>query len=266
MWAMSCTFCFHYLEPKYNKWKQHANTIAGANGAGDRLFQLNEPQAIYLDEFSNMYVVDHANHRLVQWKWNAKQGEIIAGGNGKGKRLDQLNGPTDVIVDERNFTFIIADQGNKRVVQWSKYNQQEILIENIDCYGLAMDKQGYIYVSDVEKNEVRKWKIGDKEGKLVAGGNGEGDQLNQLSSPTYLVVDDEQSVYISDNSNNRVMKWKKGAKEGVIIAGGHGHGDDFNQLYDPSGLIIDQWGRIYISDHLNHRVMGWSEGDKEGEM
>ena len=47
-----------------------------------------------------------------------------------------------------------------------------------------MDQDGYLYVSDKEKHEVRRWKIGDIYGTLVAGGNGAGDHLNQLNCPT----------------------------------------------------------------------------------
>ncbi|CAF4472792.1 unnamed protein product, partial [Adineta steineri] len=45
-----------------------------------------------------------------------------------------------------------------------------------------MDKHGFLYVSDQEKNEVRRWKMGEynNEGIVVAGGNEKGTQLNQL--------------------------------------------------------------------------------------
>ena len=81
--------------------------------------------------------------------------------------------------------------------------------------GLAIDHQRYLYVSDTEKDEVRRYTIGDKNGIVVAGGNGRGNQLNQLNFPTYLFVDEEQAVYVSDWNNHRVMKWNKGAKEGI---------------------------------------------------
>ena len=35
-----------------------------------------------------------------------------------------------------------------------------------------MDNQGYLYVSDAEKEKVIRWKIGDTHGEVVAGGNG----------------------------------------------------------------------------------------------
>ncbi|CAF1315403.1 unnamed protein product, partial [Rotaria magnacalcarata] len=72
-----------------------------------------------------------------------------------------------------------------------------------------MDEQRYLYVSNYEKHEVRRYQLGENIGTLVAGGNGRGNGLNQLNCPTYLFVDRQQNVYVSDYWNHRVMKWKK---------------------------------------------------------
>ena len=62
-----------------------------------------------------------------------------------------------------------------------------------------MDNNGNLYVSDpVKKNEVRRWKQGERKGRIVAGGNGEGNHLNQLNCPTYIFVDEDHSIYVSD--------------------------------------------------------------------
>ncbi|CAF5033599.1 unnamed protein product, partial [Rotaria socialis] len=119
-------------------------------------------------------------------------GQVVAGGNGKGNGLHQLSGPTDVLIDKETDSLIICDAENLRVVRWSRSSdttQGEILIDNTDCYGLAMDEQRYLYVSGPVKQEVRRYKLGENIGTLVAGGNGEGNGLNQLHYPTYLFVD-----------------------------------------------------------------------------
>ncbi|CAF0981359.1 unnamed protein product [Adineta steineri] len=254
-------------KPKFNKWKQNAITVVGGNGNGQQLNQCSYPEGIFIDEKKHIFIADGHNHRIVEWKYNAKEGQIIAGGNGEGNRMNQLKYPTDVIVDEKNHSIIIADHGNKRVIQWKNQNQQ-ILIHNIDCYGLAMDKHGFLYVSDQEKNEVRRWKMGEynNEGTVVAGGNGKGTQLNQLNYPGFVFVDKEQSVYVSDFHNYCVMKWRKDAKEGTIVAGGNGGGSNLNQLSYPTGVIVDDLGRIYVADWRNNRVMRWCEGQEEGEI
>ncbi|CAF4230800.1 unnamed protein product, partial [Rotaria magnacalcarata] len=38
----------------------------------------------------------------------------------------------------------------------------------------------------------------EKNGVIIAGGNGRGDAMNQLSQPWGLYVDDDQTVYIAD--------------------------------------------------------------------
>ncbi|CAF0986153.1 unnamed protein product [Adineta steineri] len=251
---------------KFNKWKQNTITVAGGNEKGHRLNQLNHPSGIFIDKKKNVFIADYFNHRIVEWKYNAKEGKIIAGGNKRGDRMDQLNLPTDVVVNHQNHSIIIADRGNRRVVQWLNQTQQ-ILIDDIDCYGLAMDKYGFLYVSDTEKNEVRRWKMGEySEGIRVAGENYTGNQLKQLDYPTFIFVDEDQSVYVSDQNNHRVMKWRKDAKEGIIVAGGNGEGKNLNQLSSPEGVTVDHLGQIYVADYTNHRVMRWWEGKEEGKI
>ncbi|CAF4376187.1 unnamed protein product, partial [Adineta steineri] len=159
---------------RFSKWKQNVITVAGRNEEGEELNQLNRPAGIFINKKKSIFIADYNNHRIVEWKYNAKEGQIIAGGNKQGNRMDQLNHPTDVIVDPQNHSIIIADCGNRRVIQWLNQSQQ-ILIDNIDCYGLAMAKHGFLYVSDIMKDEVRRWRMGEyNEGLIVAGGNGEG--------------------------------------------------------------------------------------------
>ncbi|CAF1438430.1 unnamed protein product [Adineta steineri] len=254
-------------KPTFNKWKQNAITVAGGNGEGQNLNQFNYPNTIFIDKNKNIFIADSYNHRIVEWKYNAEEGQIIAGGNGEGDQIDQLSCPTDLIVDQQNNSIIIADEGNRRVIQWMNQNQQ-ILINDTDCSHLAIDKNGFLYVSHNVENEVRRWKIGeyDNEGIVVAGGNEEGDQFSQLNSPGFIFVDENQCVYISDQNNYRVMKWRKDAKEGTIVAGGNDAGENLNQLFQPEGVTVDDLGQIYVADCQNHRVMRWCEGKEEGEV
>ncbi|CAF4519644.1 unnamed protein product, partial [Rotaria magnacalcarata] len=79
-----------------------------------------------------------------------------------------------------------------------------------------------------------KWADGATEGVIVAGGQGNGDSLSQLSYPRGIVVDPSGTLYVADFSNARVMRWFKDAKQGEVIAGGNGEGEEPNQLTWPS--------------------------------
>ncbi|CAF2243908.1 unnamed protein product [Rotaria magnacalcarata] len=256
--------------PANAKWSQHGVTVAGGNGYGGATNQLYHPQGLFVDDDQTVVIADTENNRIMQWKNDdTTNGQVVAGGKGKGNGLHQLNWPTDVLIDKETDSLIICDNGNQRVVRWSRRSgttQGEILIGNIYRYGLAMDEQKYLYLSDYIKHEVRRCQLGEKNGTLVAGGNGQGAGLSQLNNPTFHFVDRDHSVYVSDCSNNRVMKWVEGAKEGIVVAGGQGGGSALIQLNYPVGIFVDALGTLYVADSRNHRVMRWAQGAKQGTV
>ncbi|CAF1302892.1 unnamed protein product [Rotaria sordida] len=225
--------------PADARWAQNGVTVAGGHGAGRATNQLSWPFGLFVDDDQTIVIADWGNERIIQWKMDDTNGQVVAGGNGQGNRLDQLDRPTDVLIDKQTVSLIICDLENRQVVRWSRRSgttQGEILINNIKCSGLAMDDQRYLYISDYEKHEVRRYETGEKNGTIVAGGNGEGAGLSQLNSSTYILVDQQHTAYVSDNNNHRVMKWNKGAKEGIVVAGGQGEGNALTQLPYPNGL------------------------------
>ena len=158
---------------------------------------------------------------------------------------------------------------NSRVTRWSRRSATrtgETIINNISCFGLTIDDEGSLYVTDIEKHEVRRYPPGDTNGIVVAGGNGQGEGLHQLNCPRYLCMDGEHAVYVSDNQNHRVMKWVKDAEEGIVVAGGRGQGTDLTKLSHPQGVRVDATGNVYVADYQNDRVMRWSRGATRGTV
>jgi sugar lactone lactonase YvrE len=148
------------------KWAQNGVAVAGGHGQGNANNQLANPYGLYVDEDQTFYIADLGNHRIVKWKLGAISGQVVAGGNGEGNQIDQLKQPIDVIVDKQTDSLIISDWGNRRVMRWSRGNRAsaEIILDNIGCYGLTMDNQRYLYVSDVDKHEVRRYRVGESGG------------------------------------------------------------------------------------------------------
>ena len=243
-------------QPTNARWSQNGVTVAGGNGKGNALNQLTSPYGLDIDDDNQSIVItDFNNDRIVEWKMGASHGKVIAGGQGRGNRLDQLNYPTDVLIDKETNSLLIADLDNRRVLRWSRDQETthgEVIIDNIHCWGLAIDHQRYLYVSDTDKDEVRRYTIGDKNGIVVAGGNREGNQLNQLNEPTFLFVDEEQAVYVSCNGNHRVVKWNGGTNQGIVVA--EGQGSALTQLSHPNGLFVDTSSTIYVVDSWNDHV------------
>ncbi|CAF2167686.1 unnamed protein product [Rotaria magnacalcarata] len=241
-------------------WAQNGITVAHG---------LDKPCDLFVDDDQTVVIADWGSSHIVQWKKDDMNGQVVVGSNDKGNRSDQIDHPTGVLIDKETNSLIICDCWNNRVVRWSRQSgtaQGEILIDNIDCHGLAMDDQKNLYVSNYRKNEVGRYQIGDKKGTLVAGGNGYGNGFNQFSSPAHVFVDRQQTVYVPDSYNNRVMKWNKGATEGIVVAGGQGQGNSLTQLSCPNGLFVDKLGTLYIADSGNNRVIRWPKEAKEGTV
>ncbi|CAF1436707.1 unnamed protein product [Rotaria sordida] len=250
------------------KWIQNGLTVAGENGGGSEINQLSDPTGLYVDDDQTIYVADHSNHRIMKWKRDATSGQVVAGGQEQGNGTHQLDTPFDLIVDKVRDSLIISDNGNNKVVRWPGQNgtSKETIISNIRCRGLTIDENGSLYVVDGGKHEVRRYRMGDTEGIVMAGGNGQGSRLDQLNSPSYVFVDRDHSVYVSDSGNHRVMKWEEGAKEGIVVAGGLGEGDSLSRLIGPRGVVVDQLGTVYVADYGNHRIMRWPNGDTHGSV
>ena len=232
--------------------------------------QLYNPVSVCVDDEDDqtIYIADYWNNRIMKWKADATKGEVAVNGTIQINRTDQINCPRDVIIDKKTDSLIICDIGHRQVVQCFRQNgmKPKPIVSDIDCWGLAMDAYGYLYVSDYNRHEVRRWKLGESKSVVVAGGNGAGAHFDQLQNPTSIFVDDEQSIYVSDRYNHRVVKWKAGVKQGVIVAGNQIEGNSLKQLSDPTGIVVDQWKTVYVADSNNHRVMRWTKDAHEGSV
>jgi sugar lactone lactonase YvrE len=99
-----------------------------------------------------------------------------------------------------------------------------------------------------------KWMQDAQEGIIVAGGQGQGDNLTQLSYPRGVIVDRFGNVYVADSNNHRVMRWPKESQIGSIVVGGNGEGKQSNQFHYCKGLSFDRQGNLYVVDWDNNRV------------
>ncbi|CAF4428984.1 unnamed protein product, partial [Rotaria magnacalcarata] len=93
--------------------------VAGGNGQGAGLNQLNSPRYIFVDRQQNVYVSEWANQRVMKWNKGAKEGIVVAGGQGQGSALTQLKGPLGLFVDTLGRLYV-ADYGNHRVMRWTQ--------------------------------------------------------------------------------------------------------------------------------------------------
>ena len=71
-----------------------------------------------------------------------------------------------------------------------------------------MDKDESIYISSNYTRKVKRWKAGDKHSVIIAGGNGRGNQSNQLNCPMRLTFDRQENLlYVADLLDYPVEKF-----------------------------------------------------------
>ncbi|WP_413670971.1 putative Ig domain-containing protein [Mucilaginibacter sp. Mucisp86] len=99
--------------------------------------------------------------------------------------------------------------------------------------GLAMDKAGNIYVSDLS-GPVKK----------IPAGGGAPVALGTFSAPTGVAVDPSGNVYVADRGSSSIKKIL--ASDGSIIT--------YKNLGLPYGIAVDATGNIYYTDQGTHSV------------
>ncbi|HEX5151701.1 MAG TPA: Calx-beta domain-containing protein [Parafilimonas sp.] len=130
--------------------------------------------------------------------------------------------------------------------------------------GVCLDLQGNVYVAEEGNSRVTKWAPGATQGVVVAGGNGEGSNANQLFWAEGVFVDKNGNVYVADNRNARIQKFIPGSTTGITVAGGNGEGGSLSQLYSPQNVFVDDEENVYVAELNNARVTKWAPGATEG--
>ena len=254
-----------------------AGSVSAASGSGPSF--LNWNQGIRIVDGSTLFIADKDNHRVVVIRPGSNNATALVG-TGPGASASQLNQPTDIFVTSA-FVYVL-DAANYRVQQWPRNGSSGITVAGITgsagnsstnhtfgfSYGIDVDKDGFIFVSDQPNHRVLRFPPGSTSGTsgtVVAGTGIAGAGPSQLNSAFRIFVDDMRSIYIADTFNHRIQKWAYGACSGVTVAGTGTIGTVVNQLYYPVSVMVDADQYMYIGDQFNNRVHRWLVGDCSGQ-
>ena len=88
--------------------------------------------------------------------------------------VDFLQIIKDIAIQRVYPSSIFLEETWKMRIKWSLLlnRSEEMLIAGDDCRGLAMDNRGYLYVSDGMRNEIRRYRIGERIGNVEASKKG----------------------------------------------------------------------------------------------
>ena len=130
-----------------------------------------------------------------------------------------------------------------------------------ECFRVAVDSNGNIYIADVSNHRIRKITVADGKIATIAGTgvatfSGDGGLATSagLSRPTNVALDQSGNLYILDSGNNRVRKVVLGT--GVITTAA---GPD--NVDDPRGLGVNSSGVVYVTDTHGSKELKKIDGD-----
>ena len=122
-------------------------------------------------------------------------------------------------------------------------------------------------MSDTANDRVMRYSEGNNTGVLVAGGNGRGNNTNQLSYPMGIYFESSSnSVLIANRFEHNIVRWRIGDSDWTLVAGNLNstRGNSPSSLNNPHGLTVDPMGNLYVADTVNQRIQFFSVGETEG--
>ena len=147
--------------------------VAGGSQCGTNTTQLNRPIGIYLDSFSNSFIIaNQFANNIIQWPMNASSWTLIGG---------DINGNLG-----RNSTMLS------------------------DIRDIKLDPMGNVYAADKNNYRIQLFMNGEKEGITIAGISGiSGGNTTLLGSPRTIELDNQLNLYVADSAYHRVQKFMR---------------------------------------------------------
>jgi sugar lactone lactonase YvrE len=266
------------------------NGVPGFSGDGGpaTAAEINRPNSVATDAAGNVYLSEDNNNRIRKINTSGiittVAGNGVAGFSGDGGLATsaQLDAPAGLAVDQAGNIYI-ADYNNHRI---RKVNTAGIITtvagsgvagysgDGADAVsaqlhfpnGLAMDKNGVLYIADMYNSCIRQVMpsgvISTIAGTGTAGFSGDGGlaTASQLSNPRAVAIDPLGNIYIADYENNRIRKINKAgyistvAGNGIAGYTGDGAAASTAELYQPISLAVDAGGTVFVGDLGNNRI------------
>ena len=237
------------------------------------------PIGMTVDAQGNLYVVDNGNHcirkitpagTVTTLAGNGSSGS--ANGNGSAARF---NNPFDIAFDVTTGSLFVADNSNYRIRKidgtgnvstyaGSSYGFADGSVSSAlfgGPNGIAVDKQGNVYVSDRYNLRIRKISTSGTVSTVAGTGstgllNGPATSATFSTSTNELEVDDNGNIYVADRDNNCIRKIAGGevtTYAGSGIAGFADGSPATAQFKTPWGLGISG-STLYVTDLGNYRI------------
>ncbi|MFC1880972.1 6-bladed beta-propeller [Thermodesulfobacteriota bacterium] len=216
------------------------------NYAGQFSSGWHYPLGIDLDNVGNIYVANGENHRIDKLD---PDGTLIETWGSLGSGDGQFDDPTGIAVDRQNNYVYILDTRNLRIQKFNTdgdYQAQWECIDSLPAYaafGVAVDKQGYVYVRNTTNGEIRKY---SNNGTLVQ------TLQDSFDFGSYGVAIDSSGFIYSVHYHASVVE--KIDPTGTYSSMWSSSGTEDGFFSEPVDVALDSNGNVYVMDRVNFRI------------
>ncbi len=96
--------------------------IAGFTlNGGSGKSELNFPTALFLTRNHTLFILDSKNYRVQRWYYGEPLGFTVAGGHGQGTTLDKISMSYGLYVDDE-YNVYVSECDNNRITLWMSKN------------------------------------------------------------------------------------------------------------------------------------------------
>ena len=164
-----------------------------------------------------------------------------------------INSSGELVVSEHCKISVISRDGNRiRSIDttsvWSGIRRYQL-----NPWGVAVDEDSNIYVSDVASHRLSKF---NSDGKLVKSVGGKGDRTGKFNFPSGIALSKDNKLFICDSLNHRIQVFDTNLK---FIFGFGKQGSGEGEMGYPEDLTFDPAGNLYVADSRHDCVQVFSQ-------
>jgi DNA-binding beta-propeller fold protein YncE len=170
-----------------------------------------KPTGLGADSAGKIYVADTHYSRVMIF---TLKGELVRQFGGYGEGPGEFILPNDVLVDSDEWIYVCEYGGNDRI---SKFDMEGRFVKSFGGVsakqgalnrptGMAMSKEGVLYVADTCGNRICKY---DREGEFLGSFGELGELAGQVNYPRDISIGNDGTIWVAEFGNNRIQQFSK---------------------------------------------------------
>jgi len=121
----------------------------------------------------------------------------------------------------------------------------------VEIWGIVVDDEGHMYVTDFNENGPHRVIVLDSDGKYQYQFGSKGTGNGQFDSPRGLDIDSRGFIYVADHNNSRIQMFKG---DGTFVHSIGSMGSGPGQMVNPRDVAVDANDDLFVIDKGNDRL------------